>query len=321
MAQNPTAGWGSYLNYGYEATYGTPASGTRVFGDAQKITLTRKNTEERLYGVGARNATVSIAKKYEGSASIEFVLANASFFRAALGAVADGGSGPSSFTHTYTEANVLPSFSIVDGTELGTNDDVHVIAGAKINTWTLSATVGETVKMRIDCPYKTETQATSGIGSQVAETADAYTFAGAVLQLPSGSTIGNVQTIELTGNHNIEGLWGLGSRIKTAQIEKAREYNIKMTVAFSQASDLLTKFFGQATGPLTVTNPASTATLILTLTSSTDTMVMTFANIYLDTETLPKDVNEILKEDVEGWALSCTSVIVTNSTATDAGNP
>lgn len=320
MAQNVTSGYASYVNYGFEATYGIGVSGTRTFGHGAKITLTRRNNMERIYGLGARNPTATVAKKYEGSASMEFVLSNASFFRAMLGQVADGGSGPSSYTHTYTETDNVPSFTIASGTALGTTDEVATYVGAKAMSTTLTAAVGELVKVRLECPYKTETLATSGIGSQVAETKDPITFAQGVLQLPSGSTIGNVQTIELTQNHNLEGVWGLGSRLKTAEPGKRREYNIRMTVAFSDVAVLLTKFLGAAGAPATGT-PAATATLVLTFTSTTDTIVMTFANIYLDEETLPKDVNEITKEDVGGWAHSCTNVVCTNSTQTDAGSP
>jgi hypothetical protein len=49
--------------------------------------------------------------------------------------------------------------------------------------------------------------------------------------------------------------------------------------------------------------------------------VITLANVYLDEESLPKDVNEVLKEDVTGWALSGTSVVWTNATTGDTGSP
>jgi hypothetical protein len=320
MAQNPTSGYGSYVNYGFENTYGTASTGTRTFGHGVKITHDRKNTMERLYGLGSRNAAATIAKKFEGTADVEFILSNGSFFRAVLGDVADAGSGP--YTHTYTETNVIPSFSILSGTEIGTNDEVTALLGCKVNTMTMTSAVGEAVKVRLNCLYQNETLATSGISSQVAETELPFTFASGTLSL--GGTIGNVQSIELTVNNTIEGLWGLGSRLKTAEIEKIREYNFSMSVAFSNVADLLQKFYGNATGPATGT-PVSVA-CVLTFTngeSGTDerSIVLTFANLYIDTEKLPKDVNEIIKEDVTGWTHSCTSIVYTNNTAVDEGNP
>jgi hypothetical protein len=325
MAQYVTAGWGAYVNYGYEATFGSGAVSARTFGRGIKITTTRRNTMERIYGLGSRNATANVAKKYEGTASAEFLLSNGSFWRAVLGSVADGGGGP--YTHTYTETNIIPSFAIDTGTELGANDEVTELKGCKVMTCTLTAAIDEVVKVRLECPYQTETLATSGIGSQVAEssTAETFTFAQGILQLPSGSTIGNVQSFELTMNNSLEGVWGLGSRIKTASIEKIREYNLRMTVAFSDVTTLLTKFYGASGNPLDG-NPASTATLILTFTNGGSgtaerSHVMTLANIYLDENTLPKDVNEVIKEDVTGWALSGTSVVYTDNTSVDAGYP
>lgn len=323
MAQNVVSGYASYVNYGYEATYGAGAASNRTFGHGTKVTINRRNNMERIYGLGSRNAASTVAKKYEGTASVEFILSNGSFFRAVLGTVTDGGATP--YTHTYTEANTLPSFAIDTGTELGTLDEVSELQGCKVGSMTLTAAVNEVVRVRLECPYKTETLATSGIGSLVAETESPFTFAQGSLQLPSGSTIGNVQSIELTMNNSLEGVWGLGSRIKTAEVEKIREYNLRMTVAFSQVSDFLTKFLGAAGAPVAGT-PAAQATLILTFTNGLTlanerSVVITLANIYLDEETLPKDVNEVIKEDVTGWALSGTSIVYSNNTASDDDNP
>lgn len=318
MAQSVISGYGAYANFGFEATYGSAASGTRAFGHGTKLSISRKNNMDRVFGLGARNSTATVAKKYEGTATVDFLLSNASFFRAVLGTVTDGGSGPSSYTHTYSEANTVQSFSIVNGAELGTNDYVSVLTGAKVNTCTISSAVDEAVSIKLECPYKTETLATSGISSQVAVTESIFTFAQGTLSL-GGSTIGNVQSVELTINNNLDGIWGLGSRIKTSQVEKTRMYDLKMTVAFSQNTDLLTKMLGSTSAPATGT-PSSVA-CVLTFTDGTTSIVITMANIYLNEETLPLDVNEVIKEDVTGWATSCTSIVHTNSTQTDAGDP
>ena len=322
--QNNVSGAYSYVNYGYEATYGAGAVSARTFGHGVKVTTTRRNNMERIHSLGARNAQATAALKYEGTTSVEFVMANASFFRAVLGAVADLGAGP--YTHTYTEANTLPSFAIDTGTELGTADEVTELKGCMANTCTLTSTTGETIKVRLECPYQNETLATTGIGSQVTETFDVFTFAHGSLQLPSGSTIGEVQSFELTMNNNLESVYGLGARQLVSQVAKIRQYDIRMTVTFKDVTQLLEKFYGDTTGPTTVNTPAAQATLILTFTNGLATtnlrsIVMTFANIYLNEDTLPKDVNEVIKEDVTGWAHSCTSVVWSNNTAVDIGNP
>lgn len=327
MAQAPTGGYGTYANYGFESSYGAGAVSARTFGRDVKLTYGAKNNFVKHFGIGARNASTVSAQKFEGNCSVEFVLANGSFFRAILGSVADGGSGP--YTHTYTEANTIPSFAIDTGTELGTNDEVTEIQGCKVASWTLATAVGEPVKVRLECPFKTASTTTTSLGSQVAESEEPFTFAHGSVQLPSGTTIGLVQSIEVSGSNDLELLWGLGSRLASNAVEKKREYNFKMTVAFQDVTTLYTTFLGDASSaytPSTPNKPAAVATLILTFTNGLSTtsersVVMTFANIYLDEYSLPKDVNEVLKEDVTGFALSCTSIVYTNNTATDAGAP
>lgn len=324
-----TGGYGTYANYGFEASYGAGAVSARTFGRDVKLTLNQKNNLIRHYSIGARNASTTSAQKYEGNASVEFVMANGSFFRAILGAVADAGAGP--YTHTYTESNTVPSFAIDTGSELGSTDEVTEIQGCKVGTWSLSAAIGEPVKVKLECPFKTLSTTTSSIGSQVAETEEPFTFAQGSLQIPSGNTIGLVQSIEVSGTNDIEMLWGLGSRLAQNAVEKKREYNFKMTVAFSDLSTtgLYTKFLGDTSSPFTPSDPntpAAQATLVLTFSnglSSTNvrSVVMTFANFYIDEHTLPKDVNEVIKEDVTGFALSCTNIVYTNNTAVDAGAP
>lgn len=326
MAQAYTGGYGAYVNYGYEESYGAGATSARVFGKGQRMTHTRRNTMERLYGLGARNATATVAKRYEGTATVEFILSNATFLRAVLGSVSDtGGAGPA-YVHTYSEENTVPSFAIDTGTELGDSDEVTELKGCKIGTCTITATQGEVVRVRLECPYKTETLATSGIGSQQAENYTPFTFAQGVVEWTSGGgEIGKVQSVELTINNTLEGLWGLGSRLKASEVEKIREYNLRMTVAFKDVTELLTKFYGASGAPATGT-PAAQSTIVLTFDTAgtgadSNKIVITLANVYFDEETLPKDVNEIIKEDVSGWALSGTSIVWTNGTSADNAIP
>ena len=326
MAQNVTGGYGAYVNYGYEASYGAGAVSARVFGRGQKITHTRRNNMERVYGVGARNASTTVALRYEGTASSEFILSNGSFFRGLMGTCIDTGGGGPSYVHTYSEANTLPSFAVDTGTEMGDTDEVTELKGCKIGTCTITTAVNEVVRVRLECPYKTETLATSGIGSQVAETYTPMTFAQGIVEWTGGGgTIGIVQNVELTINNTLEGLWSVGSRLKQYEVEKVREYNIKLTIAFRDVAELLTKFYGASGAPSTGT-PSPQANVVLTFDTGgtgadSNKIVITLANIYFDEETLPKDVNEVIKEDVSGWALSGTSVVWTNGTSADAGNP
>lgn len=337
MAQTTASGALSYLNYGFETTEGTVAATfPRPFGQGAKITINRKNNMDRIFGLGARNASANVAKKYEGTCNVEFLLGagntaighgGASWLRAVLGAVpTDGGAGP--YTHSYAESNTLYSFSIANGVDMGTNDYVSSLIGCKVNVCTISAAVDEVATVKLDCLYRTESMATSGLSSQVAATEDPLSFAQGTLSV-AGTTVGYVQSFELTITNNVEYIWGLGSRYSTASAAKTRTYDIRMNVAFSDVSLLLEKFFGKAATvaatDLATLNPAGVA-CVLTFTNGGATtalrsIVFTFANLYLNEHSLPLDVNEVVKEDVTGYALSCTSIVVTNNTNTDVANP
>ena len=338
MAQNITSGANSWINYGFESTYGTVAgSFPRPFGYGAKVTVKQNNNMEAVFGLGARNATANVAKKYEGTATIDFLLGagddtiakgGASWLRAVLGAIpTDAGATP--YTHTYAESNSLVSFSVSTGNDLGTNDNVMSLIGCKVSSCKINAAVGEIAKVTLDCPFRTIAAVTTGGAlAQVVPTEVPLTFAQGTLSV-AGTTVGYVQSFELTIKNNLEMIWGLGSRYSTAGAEKKREYLISMSVAFSDVSLLLEKFYGKA-HPIAATdlatlNPAGVACVLtfdngLTVINQRS-IVFTFANLFLDEHSLPLDVSEVVKEEVTGWALSCTSIVVKNATSTDVAAP
>lgn len=332
MAQNVNAGPFAYANYGFESSYGTEAASfPRDFGHGTTLSISRKNNMERVFGLGARNASANVAKKYEGNVSIEFTLdAEGAWWRAVLGSAPTDAAVDSVYTHTYVESNTLASFSIENGQEMGTNDYVSKLIGCKVNSCNITTAVDEIAKVKLECPYRTETLATSGISSQVAPTGTPLTFALGTLTV-AGTTVGYVQSVDLTITNNVEMVWGLGSRYSTAGPAKTRTYDFKLSVAFSDVTLLMEKFFGD-TAPideddLQLVNPAGVA-LVLTFSNGLATtdanarsIVMTFANFYLDEHNLPLNVDEVTKEDISGWALSCTSIVVTNATASQDDTP
>jgi hypothetical protein len=337
MAQTISSGAFSYVNYGFETTEGTVAATfPRPFGHGAKITVNRKNNMERIHGLGARNASANVAKKYEGTASVEFMLGagndtytdgGASWLRAVLGGIpTDGGATP--YTHTYIEGNTPSTFSVANAVEMGTTDYVSALIGCRVNSCNITAAVDNIANVKLDVVYRTESMATSGIGSAVAVDEVPLTFAQGVLTV-GGTTVGYVQSIDLTFNNNQEMVWGLGSRYATAGAAKTRAYDIKMSVAFSDVALLLQTFYGKAATvaatDLATLNPAGVA-LVLTFDNGATvinkrSIVFTFANFFINEHTLPLDVNEVIKEDVSGYALSCTSVVVSNALATDVASP
>jgi hypothetical protein len=275
-----------------------------------------------------------VSKKFEGAMTIEFVLGNAYWLRAVLGAQgAAGSSGP--FTHAFTEADSPPSLQIAMSTELGSNDMVTTYTGVVINSAEISMVVNEPVRVTLEAMYKTESTAVSGTFSAVADTyCDPMIFAyGAVSY--AGQTMGTsysglVQSCKLTMANNAELIWGIGDRTGQERVHKNREYNMTMTYALcsaGQTADVFPNFLGDTSAPFVpATGNVTGVNCVLTLTNSLATtslrsLVFTFtsAKTFLTTSSMLFDPAEVLKDDVEGWAESISSVVYTDNTNSGIG--
>jgi len=283
------------------------------FGHGVDVTVSRNNNAERIYGVGARNATASIKKQYDGKAAISGTLSNAYWFLGILGANADGGVA-GAYTHTYTEANTVPSFSINTSMELGATDFNSTLVGCKIESATITAAVGEAVKFSLDTSYRYETTSTTALANNP-EIEPVFTFAHGSIELPDTTVLAAVQNAEIVINNTSESVYGIGSRFKTANIGKQREYNLTLNMAFDDQAALLNYFLN---GTNSATNPSSgsgteIATMSLTFTNDDgDILEMQYTGVTLNEESLTQNISESVKENVTGWARGCTSVIYTN---------
>jgi len=281
------------------------------------VNITRSNNAERIVGVGARNATATVNKNYSGAFTINGALSNAYWLLGVLGANADDGVGDA-YTHTYTEANILPSFTMTPSFELGTTDFTSDLIGCVINTCTISAAVNEAVKFSLEGMYRYENLGTTVV-ADIPCVEPVFTFAHGSIEMPDDTTIAAVQSFELTINNNAEMLYGIGSRFGTGIIAKNREYNISMTAAFNDYTDLLT-YFMNGTNSASAPDAGSgteIATLELTFTNDDgDILDINLTGVHLNEETLPQNVGDVVKEDVTGWARACTNIIYTNDIET-----
>ena len=326
MTNNYISGSSTYALYAYEqvaqwdgtAVNHSASSESYVpFGQGIDISVARNNNAERIVGVGARNATASINKQYSGTATVNGALTNAYWLLGILGANADGGTD-GAYTHTYTEANRLPSFTLKHGLDVGTTDVQNILLGCRVNTFTMTAAVNEALRFSIETPYRYETVGTALI-SDVADVEPVFTFAHGSIELPDGTVIAAVQSFELTINNNLESIYGVGSRFMADQVAKNREYNFNMTAAFKDYTALMTNFFNGTSSATAPDGGSGTeiATLELTFTNDDgDILDFNFTGITLNEETLPSNASEVVKENVTGWARGCTNVIYTNDIET-----
>jgi len=334
MAQNYIAGWGTTVKYDYETSFGSGGTPANAFGHGTKITLKRNNNQERIYGIGSRNTQQTVTKKFEGTMTIDFVLGNTYFLKAVLGAQgAAGGAGP--YTHAYTEANTPPSITVSMSSDLGSNDMVTTYSGVVVTSCKISMAVNETVKVSLDCLYQTETTAASGSFADVLDTiSEPMTFAMGTVTY-AGQSMGNtysgqVQNCELTINNNAEMLYGLGSRLTQQAPHKNREYNFRMTyalVSIANSEDVFENMLGDTSTPfIPNTGNITGVDLVLTITNGGATtalrsLVWTFtsAKTFINTSSMVFDANEVLKDDIDGWAESISTCVGTDNNNSGLG--
>ena len=276
--------------------------------------MSRNNNTEKVYSAGYRNAQKLKEKRYEGTITTEHVLSNPWFFKGVMGAVATTGTGP--YTHTFSESDTVPSMTIENNIATESGDYIE-LQGAKINTCNITSAVNELVRVRLDMPYANETSSGTTT-SKISESFDLFTFAHGAVELPSGTTLAQVQNIDLTITNTAEQIWGQGSRFAQECVVKNRDYTASVSMAFQQTSDLLEKFWGSSTGPADDIDEQATMKLKFTNgKTGTDerSISLDFTGVKPADDSLPQNPTETIMEDV---SLDMRSLTVTavNNTAT-----
>lgn len=244
-------------------------------------------------------------------------LSNAYWLLGVLGVNNDAGS-PGAYTHTYTEGDRIISFTTFTSFELGDTDAQSNLIGCRVNTCTISAAINEPLRFSLECPYRYEALGTTKVGD-TADVEPIFTFAHGSIEMPDGTELLAVQSFELTINNNLDQVYGVGSRFLTDQVAKNREYNFTMTAAFKSHTALLTYFLNGTNSASAPTTGSGTeiATLELTFTNDDgDILDINLTGVHLNEHTLPQNVNEVVKEDVTGWARGCDNIVYTNDIQT-----
>lgn len=299
--------------WGQDADSMTESNATEfAFGQGIDSAVSRTNNKQRIHGTGARNAASTIALQYGGTLTVNGALSNVYWLLGVLGSVSDGGSGPSSYTHTYTESDTLPSFTTWRRSSFDTATN-EVFQGCVVNSCTLTAAVNEPVRFTLECPYRYDKLDTDA-ESAVTDTQKIYTFAGGVIEVPNGTTIAKVQNFELTINNDVELVYEVGSRFASDFIAKVREYNFSMTVAIEDF-DLLGYFYNGSTGTAPGTGAGELADIQLTFTNGdSHSIVFTLTGVHFNEDSLNHDVGAVVQEEITGWANALTNVVYTNAT-------
>ena len=295
----------SEIRWGWESPYKTEQSTKdKAFGRV-KASI-RSNNIEPVWGLGLRNAQKLAERQFTGALSIEFVLASPWFIRGVTGkAPSVDNNSPVSGLHTYTfsESDTVDSMSI-DNELLSDTKSVSAFLGAKINTCVVTAEVGQLIKVRLDMLYATETEDTTQ-GTNIEESFELYSFAFASLEFPNGTTINDIQTLEITMVNNLEMVPGLGARTGQQLPAKSRVYSARISRTFEDAATFLEAFYGQGTGPVDTIIIPETATMELVLdngiaTSNTShrSIKFLFTGVKIDEHNMPQDTTALIIEDL-----------------------
>jgi len=320
MANFPIAGASVRVSYGWETTFGTVSgSVNKAFGQGVKLnTFDIDNNVDYIYGLGNQDAQKSVCKEFKGTWGVEFALSDPWWLRSILGgAPADAGAAP--YTHTYNSStgisNAMTSLSTVVGFDLDT-DSNQTLLGCIVNSMTLTASVGEYVKVSLEGTFANLDKDTT-LDALVNPVEDPFSFGAASFEQPNATTIADIQSIDMTWNRNPKQIYGLGSRIQQKSVPTQREWNIKVTATYENDNQFWDAALGSTTAPAAI--PAEVATAELTISngeagSSTRSYVFLFANVRVEKGTITAVTDDVVKQDITIRARTLTSVVISNAT-------
>lgn len=322
-------GSSGYLQYGKESTFAGGATQTRVFGLEQKISgVTWKNNQIPLTALNDIEIQCYAYGRNEGSASVEFVVSNPWFFDIILDAVDTSGSG-SDYTHIWNSDKtaltadntgvVIPhTMHIEHGLDGETGDVVRNMKGVIINSLTLKASLGETVKATAELAWGNEDAVGTTLDSSIAvdDIKFPYTFAHATLELPDATVVAQLQEFEVNFNLNTELLYGMGSADAVSAFRKIFEMTGKFKAATVDKTQI-DRVFDAADG---TTANTGIATLQITLTNGLSgndekAIILDFAGVGVSEHQTEMQPGEAVFETLN-WQLRNVQVTANNSIST-----
>jgi len=137
------------LLVGVETSYATGGTADRDIGLMISISVEETSEFVECPSVGARNNQANVRTAYNVKLSIEGTYQHSRLLYYALGAVSTtGGSDP--YTHTITEADVIPSLKVQYCKSNAATGNQRLIIGARLNTLALSVDNGSVLKFTAD---------------------------------------------------------------------------------------------------------------------------------------------------------------------------
>lgn len=200
------------------------------------------------------------------------------------------------------------------------SDTIRFAQGCVLNSLSMRASIGETVRCSADVQYSIETTDTTLDSTPATDDIlFPYTFAHASLEFPTGTVIAEIQDMDITFNQNAELLFGIGANQSVGAYRRLFEITGRFRPSFVDETQL-NKFFAQV-GANSQTVARTQPTLKITLTnglssSNERSIVITCTNIGLDSHNTNIEPNEPIFEDIT-WQLAGCTVAASNNTSSE----
>ena len=241
MADNSVfSGKSNSLLVGEEASYGAGGTADKDLGYISRATLTQTEEFEEVPSIGARNVQENVRTKYRVRGSIEGVYQHGRILYYALGAVSHAG-GTDPYTHTITEADVLPSLVLQAAKSFSAAGVKNTVVGVKIDSLRVQAEKNSLLKWNAEWIGKSNTRAAT-TASQTLD--DIVPPAPSQIAVYTGADAAN-PTTELAGVYswefnianNLEPVDPMNSVVITDLVEGDRRYTGRITLPASNAAE------------------------------------------------------------------------------------
>jgi len=254
--------------------YGTRVTPAKDVGLVQNITMTERNTLEKVNVVGARNASTLSAGKYDATGSIETIFQHGRLLAYAVGTVAHSNSSTPDILHTFAEADNLSSFSLQNGHSGSTSVGMEYY-GCKVNQLTIALEQGGQLTQRAEILAKTSSN--NAVATAVSISSLTTLPAWSAELKEGGTTVAKVRTFEWTINNNLIPTGAVGARLIQQAVEGNRDYTMRVSLAFENRTQY-SNFLGgnyPSTG-----NPTANAYV---LNCSRGTLATNWRQLYIST--------------------------------------
>ena len=248
----------AYVKYGYESTYGGGALTSSIFGKDQKISgLTWMTNQQEITQLYTPEIQDYVYGKNEGKCSLDYTLSNpwifSSIFNSIIPSSTDtdpdqSGTQRSNADQYWTSnPDVNPSIRMMNTSHLEFGYDAsvsNVVRNAKgviTTSIALKTAINDKVTVSQNMVWGNEDTINTTISAPSLDTDSEfipYMFHHATLELPSGSSLAQVQDLDITFDTGAEQYYNLGSPNGVDAYRKLFKISGKFSMAVLDASNL-----------------------------------------------------------------------------------